>query len=170
MNVEEAIRTRRSIRAYEDKPVEDDKLNAVLEAARLAPSACNYQDWKFVVVRDAALRKKMVEACNGQEFVGQAGAVIAACSTNPARVMSCGVHSGIVDLAIAVDHMTLRACELGLGTCWIGAFDQQKVKDLLQIPADVTVVAVLPLGYPAEHTGPRPRKPLGEIVCHEKWA
>ena len=170
MNVEEAIRTRRSIRAYQDKPLDDDTLTAVLEAARLAPSACNNQDWKFVVVRDPARRKQMAEACNGQDFVGQAGAVIAACSTNPTRVMSCGVNAGDVDLAIAVDHMTLRACELGLGTCWIGAFDQQKVKDLLGIPRDVTVIAVLPLGYPATEAGPRPRKPLDEIICHEKWA
>jgi nitroreductase len=80
------------------------------------------------------------------------------------------VLAGTVDLAIAVDHMTLRATELGLGTCWIGAFDQQEVKKVLGIPEGVTVIAVMPVGYPAESKQPTPRKPLEEIICYERWA
>jgi len=170
MNVEEAIRTRRSIRTYEDKPLEDEKLQAVLEAARLAPSARNGQDCKFLVVRDAGTRAKLVDACKGQRFVAQASIVIAGCSLEPERTMSCGQRSGPIDLAIAIDHMTLRATELGLGTCWIGAFDQDQAKKILGIPEGVQIVQFMVLGYPAEAPKPRPRKSLDEIVCYEKWS
>ncbi len=170
MNIEEAIRTRRSIRAYEDKPLEDEKLQAVLEAARLAPSAKNDQDCKFLVVRDAATRAKLVDACKGQRFVAQASAVIAGCSLEPERTMSSGLRSGPIDLAIAIDHMTLRARELGLGTCWIGAFDQDQAKKILGIPEGVQIVQFMVLGYPSEDPKPRHRKPLDEIVCYEQWS
>lgn len=169
MDVEQAIRTRRSIRSYKNKPVADEQLRAVLEAARLAPSARNAQNWRFVVVRDKDTLGKLVDACKGQKFVGEAGAVIAACSTDPERVMSCGVPSGPVDLAIAVDHMTLRAAELGLGTCWIGAFLQDRVKQLLDIPDNVQVIQLMALGHPVEVPKPTARKTLDDIVCYEGW-
>ena len=170
MNVEEAIRTRRSIRAYEDKPLEDEKLQAVLEAARLAPSARNDQEWKFLVVRDAATRAKLVDACKGQRFVAEASVVIAGCSLAPERRMSCGLLAGPIDLAIAIDHMTLRATELGLGTCWLGAFYQDQVKEILGVPEGIEIVQLMVLGYPSEDPKPRDRKPLGEIVCYDKWS
>ena len=170
MNVIDAIKARRSVRSYQDKPVEPQKLDQILEAARLAPSANNYQDWKFVVVQDAATRQALVKACHDQAFIAQAHVVIAACSTNPSRAMASGQLASTTDLSIAVDHMTLAAVELGLGTCWIGAFDAPAVAKLLDVPDDAVVVHVLPLGYPAKSSSPRPRKSSSEIICQEKFS
>ncbi|MGQ9628877.1 MAG: nitroreductase family protein [bacterium] len=170
MDVREAIRMRRSIRAFQDRPVEEEKLRSVLEAGRLAPSASNRQDWKFIVVRDKATREKLARAANNQKFVGEAPVVIVACGTNPTRVMSGGQHACPVDLSIAVDHMTLQAVEEGLGTCWIGAFNAEAVRKILGIPEEVAVVHILPLGYPAQQPPPRPRKPFEEVVSFERWS
>jgi len=170
MDVMSAIQGRRSVRNYSTRGVEDDKLVKVLEAARLSPSASNNQGWKFIVVREEEIRKKLTKAAGGQEFVGQAPVVIVACGTNPERVMRCGQHRYTVDLSIAVSYMMLEAYEQGLGTCWIGHFDEGEVKKILCIPDKIRVVAITPLGYPAESPAPRPRKPLGEIICYEKYS
>ena len=168
MDLMQAIRARRSIRNFLDKYVEEELLLAVLEAGRLAPSARNMQDWRFIVVRDAATRSLLAKAARGQEFVGQAPVVIAACGTSD-LVMTCGQPAYAIDVAIALDHMTLAAASLGLGTCWIGAFYEDKVKEILGVPPEIRVVALLPLGYPAEEPGPRGRKSLDEIVAREHW-
>lgn len=170
MDVTTAIKTRRSIRAYKDKPIEDEKLEAVLEAGRLAPSAKNKQEWKYVIVRDKALREKMVDAANGQKFVGQAPAIIVACSVETDYAMPCGELAYPVDVAISVDHMTLAAVEQGLGTCWIGAFKQDEVKKLLDIPEEVRVVVLLPIGYPDISPDPKPRRSMEEIAVYDKWS
>jgi nitroreductase len=170
MDVMTAIKTRRSIRAYKNEPIEDEKLEAVLEAGRLAPSARNLQEWKYVVVKDKALRDKLVNAANGQRFVGQAPAVIVACALQTDHVMPCGELSYPVDVAISVDHMTLAAVEQGLGTCWIGAFRQDEVKKLLDIPEEVRVVVLLPIGYPDISPDPKPRKSMEEMVAYDRWA
>ncbi len=169
MDVMTAIKTRRSIRAYKDKPIEDEKLEAVLEAGRLAPSASNRQEWKYIVVKDKALRDKLVDVANGQSFVGQAPAVIVACAVQSSHVMPCGESSYSIDVAISVDHMTLSAVEQGLGTCWIGAFKQDEVKKLLGIPEGVRVVSLLPIGYPDISPNPKPRKSMEEVVVYDKW-
>ncbi len=170
MDVMDAIRTRKSVRAYLDKPVEDEKLNAVLEAGRLAPSASNRQEWRFVVVRDAGIRKKLAAAAGGQAFVGEAPVVIAACAETDGHVMKCGQLSYPIDVAIALDHITLAAVEQGLGTCWIGLFDEQRVKEILEIPEQIRVVELMPLGYPADPSAKfKKRFPLSEIVKYEKW-
>ena len=169
MDVMEAIRTRRSVRGYLDREVEEEKLKAVLEAGRLAPSAHNGQEWKFVVVRDKKLREKLSKAAKGQKFVAEAPVVIAACAVETDRVMSCGQTAYPIDLAIAVDHMTLKAVEEGMGTCWVGAFYEDQVKPVLGIPEDVRVVVLLPLGYPASKASGYKRKPLEEIVCYDGW-
>ena len=170
MTVMEAIRLRKSVRAWEKKAVEEEKIMAVLEAARLAPSASNRQEWRFVVVRDAGVREKLVPAARGQAFVGEAPVVIACCAETDQHVMACGQLCYPIDLAIAIDHMTLAAVELGLGTCWIGAFDEGKVKEVLGIPEGIRVVELLPLGYPAD---PSPkekgRKSMDELVRWDKW-
>jgi len=163
MDIFEAIANRRSIRAYKNEPVPAESLEKVLEAARLAPTAANRQEFKFIVVTDEATRKALVPACNNQAFVGQAGVVIVACATNPERRF----HA--VDVAIAVDHMTLAAHALGLGTCWIGAFSEEKVKELLGIPEEVKVVILLPVGIPAKEGVMRPRKPKEELFVKDKW-
>ena len=169
MDVMTAIRTRRSIRAYKDKPIEREKLEAVLEAGRLAPSASNRQERKYVVVKDKVLRDELVDAANGQRFVGQAPAVIVACTVRTDHVMPCGEFSYPIDVAISVDHMTLAAVEQGLGTCWIGAFKQDEVKKLLGIPQEVRVVVLLPIGYPDVSPPPKPRTSMDEIVVYDRW-
>lgn len=170
MNVFEAIRTRRSIRAYEDKPVADEKLLQVLESARLAPSSANRQEWRFVVVRDPETRMKLMSAAKDQPFVGQAPVVIACCAKTDRHVMTCEQMCYSIDVAIAVDHMTLAAWELGLGTCWIGAFYADQVRDILGIPEEIEVVELLTLGYPADVPPPISRLSLDEIVKYERWS
>jgi nitroreductase len=165
----DAIRARRSIRSYQDRPVEDEKLEAVLEAGRLAPSARNLQEWRFVVVRDKTLREKLADAANGQKFVGEAPVVLVACAVTDGHRMSCGEQCYPIDVAIALDHITLKAVEEGMGTCWIGAFDPDKVRKLLSIPDDVRIVELMPLGYPASEPSSRPRHDLDQIVAYNKW-
>ncbi len=126
------------------------------------------QDWRFIVVRDKATRLKLVEAARKQAFVAEAPVVIAACGTSD-LVMTCGQPAYVVDVAIAVDHMTLAAFSLGLGTCWIGAFYEDQVKEILGMPDSVRVVALLPLGYPAQQPRPTPRKSLEDVVAYERW-
>ncbi|MBE3091261.1 MAG: nitroreductase family protein, partial [Candidatus Atribacteria bacterium] len=161
----EVIRKRQSVRSYQDKEIPEEVLQQVLEAGRLAPSASNKQCWKFIVVKDEDLRKKLIPACKNQKFIGEAPVVIAGCATNPDYVMTCGEHSYPIDLAIALDHMSLQAAALGLGTCWIGAFYQDQVKEILGVPEDVRVVSLMPLGYPKELGTKTERKPLSEIIC-----
>lgn len=170
MDVSEAIRKRFSVRAYKDKPVEEEKLMHVLEAARNAPSASNVQEWHFVVVRDRQTRQKLIDVAAGQEFVGQAPIVIAACASNTDHVMRCGQLAYPIDLAIAIDHMTLQATELGLGTCWIVSFHEDRARDLLGIPKDIRIVQLVTLGYPAaDPPAAKPRKSLDEIIHYDKW-
>ncbi|MDD4579260.1 MAG: nitroreductase family protein [Methanothrix sp.] len=168
MELMQAIRARRSIRNFQGKPVEEEKLLAVLEAGRLAPSAKNMQDWRFIVVRDETARGRLAEAARSQQFVAQAPVVIAACGTSD-LVMTCGQPAYAIDVSIALDHMTLAAASLGLGTCWIGAFYEEQARAILGVPEGVRIVALLPLGYPAEEPFPRPRKSLDEIVSWERW-
>jgi len=166
----EAIKKRQSVRSYQDKEIPEDVLRQVLEAGRLAPSANNKQNWKFIVVKNKDLRKKLVPACKNQEFMGEAPVVIAGCGTDPDYVMSNEEHTYSIDLAIALDHMSLEAASLGLGTCWIGAFYQDQVKEILGVPEGVRIVNLLTLGYP-EKLGPKTgRKPLSEIVCYDKYS
>lgn len=171
MDVLEAIRKRYSVRSYEDRPVEEEKLAKILEAARLAPSAGNRQEWRFVVVRDKQMRRQLADAARGQMFVAEAPVVIACCAETDNHVMSCGQLCYPIDVAIAIDHMTLAAVELGLGTCWIGAFFEDKVKELLGIPERIRVVELLTLGYPADSPPKtKSRLPLEKLVCYERWS
>ncbi len=164
------IQQRYAVRSYQARPVEKEKLAAVLEAARMAPSARNCQEWRFVVVQDAGLRKKLAAAANNQAFVGEAPVVIAACGINTAYTMRCGQPAYPINLAIAVDHMTLQAVEEGLGTCWVGSFCEDQVKQILGIPNDARVVELLTLGYPKDAAQPKKRLPIEQIVSHEQWA
>jgi nitroreductase len=170
MNVMDAIKTRKSVRAYSDLPVEDDKLNVVLEAARLAPSASNLQEWRFVIVREMETRKKLAQIAGNQKFVGEAPVVVVACAETDGHVMKCGQLCYPIDVAIALDHMTLAAVELGLGTCWIGHFDEIKAKEILGIPEKIRVVELMPLGYPADPSViGKKRHSIKTIVKYEHW-
>lgn len=171
MEVMEAIKKRRSIRDFEDRDVEDGKLNLLLEAARLAPSASNRQEWRFVVVKDRESRQKLMAAAKGQPFVGEAPVVIACCAQTDNHVMTCGQLCYPIDVAIAIDHMTLKAVEEGLGSCWVGAFYEDEVKKILNIPAHIRVVELLAVGYPARQpSGKKNRLAMEDIVRRERWS
>lgn len=163
LEVMEAIRTRRSIRGYKSDPIPKESLDAVLESAMVAPSAANRQEYKFIVVKDESIKQALVPICHNQSFIGQAPVVIVGCATNPERRYS------FVDVAIALDHMTLAAHAHGLGTCWIGAFSEDKVKELLGIPNHVGIVCLLPLGFPAKEGVMRKRKSREELFPVDKW-
>ena len=169
MDVITAISQRHSVRAYKAKDVEEDKLKKVLEAAKRSPSASNRQDWKFIVVKNRETKKRLAEAAFGQSFIGEAPVVMVACGTEPRAVMSCGQPAHTVNVSIACAYMILEAYELGLGTCWIGAFNEGEVKRILNIPNHVRVVAMTPVGYPAEPPSKKSRKTLDQIVCFENY-
>jgi nitroreductase len=170
LDVIEAIKTRKSVRAYLDKPVEDEKINLVMEAARLAPSASNKQEWRFVIVRELETRNKIAERAGKQAFVGEAPVLIVACADTDEHIMPCGQLSYPIDVAIALDHISLAAVELGLGTCWIGMFDEKLVKEALGIPEKVRVVELMTLGYPADPGAvTKKRLPFSRIVKYERW-
>ena len=169
MDIYDAIRQRYSVRAYQAKPVEKEKLLRILDAARLAPSASNRQEWRFVVVTDEEKRKRLAVAARNQKFVGTAPVVIACCAETDNHVMSCGQLCYPIDVAIAIDHLTLAAVAEGLGTCWIGAFVEEQAQEILGIPKNVRVVELLPLGYPAASPKPKDRLPLDKIVHYENW-
>jgi nitroreductase len=168
MPVLSEILQRYSCRAYQDKPIEQDKLDRIIEAARLAPSARNMQEWRFVFVRDAELRKQMQVAANNQPFVSQAAVVIAACAEND-YVMRCGQHCGPIDVAIALEHIALQAIAEGLGSCWIGSFYPDQVRQILGIPENVAVIELMTLGYPTDRMRPKTREPVGKIACYDRW-
>lgn len=168
MSILRDLEGRRSIRKYQDKAIEQDKLLKVLEAARLSPSARNQQDWRFIVVEDSKVRKRLTEAI-GQPFVGQAPVILVSCGTDPEGIMKCGQPRYTVDLSIATSYMLLEAYKQGLGTCWLGSFDEDMVKEVLNIPDEVRVVAITPLGYPDESPSPRPRKELEEIISYDRY-
>lgn len=165
MDVFTAIQKRRSIRKYLPKEVEREKLLRILEAARLAPSAVNRQPCRFAVVTSKEMREKLVKECAPhQPFMFSAPVIIAGYVLDASRVMRCGIPAHIVDVSIAMTHIHLQAVEEGLGTCWIGSFDQEKAKEVLQLPKEAVIVELMTLGYPAEDPGPRSRLPLEEIV------
>jgi len=169
MDVKEAIAKRYSCRAYLPKPIEKEKLAQLLEAARLAPSAKNLQDWRFVVVTDPTIKEKMMHAANEQKFIPQAPAIIAACS-NSDHVMTCGQKVAAIDIAIALEHIALRATELGLATCWLGSFYPDKVRKVLSIPEDIEIVDLMTIGYPADEKPQMKRLDQADIVCYDKWS
>uniref|UniRef100_A0A7C4CER8 Nitroreductase n=1 Tax=candidate division WOR-3 bacterium TaxID=2052148 RepID=A0A7C4CER8_UNCW3 len=172
MDFYEVVRRRTSIRAYKPDPIPEDALNRVLEAGRLAPSAKNFQPWKFIVVKDPAVKAALVPACRNQTFIAQAPLVICGCAIESEVWKGMGGYwsAEAVDLSIAIEHMILAATAEGLGTCWIGAFVEAEVKNVLAIPEGVKPIALTPLGYPAKEATPRPRKPLAEIVCHDHYS
>lgn len=165
----EEIKNRRSIRNYLAKEIPEEVLTEVLEAARWAPSASNRQPWKFVIIKDKELRQQIKQAAGGQSFVGEAPVVIAGCATNVNHIMPNGVHSYPVDLAIALDHLSLQAVRAGLGTCWVGAFNQDRVREILRIPKKVIVVCLMTIGYPASTGLKSSRKPKEDIICYNYY-
>lgn len=184
MTVFDVIKSRRSVRKYSSEDIEYEKLNTILEAGRLAPSWQNKQCWQFVVVRDKeairqlALKSGFISKANF--FIKDAPVVAAACANPKESGFMNGQHYYLVDTAIAFQQMMLTAWEMDIGSCWLGAFNEQKVKQILDIPENIKVVALSPFGYPAEKeglyakavktfAGSKKRKSLDKIVHYDKW-
>ncbi|MCD6536803.1 MAG: nitroreductase family protein [Thaumarchaeota archaeon] len=157
----EVIYQRRSIRKYEKKPIPEEILKAILEAGRLAPTAKNLQPWHFIVVRDHEIKRKLIFT-DWNNFIEEASAVIVGCGEMDKKW-------AVVDVAIALQNMVIAAEALGLGSCWIGAFEEEEVKRVLGVPNHLKVVAMITIGYPAERPEPPPKKKLEEIVHFEKF-
>ncbi len=166
MDVGKAIRIRKSVRSFSDRTIPQSTLEEILDSARLAPSASNKQDWVFIVVEEPSKQEELAAATSGQGFIKQAPVILAGVATDPDYRMRNGLSSGAVDLAIALDHITLKAVEEGIGTCWIGAFHQDQAKQVLDIPNEYQIVALMPLGYPSTELAEREkaRKDLEEIT------
>ncbi|GAG71843.1 unnamed protein product [marine sediment metagenome] len=165
------IEKRKSIRSYKPQHVEEEKLNYILQAFRKAPSAKNLQPWKLIIVKDKKKISDLSIACNNQTFLSEAPILIVACAKEDEAygVMGGYMNSYPIDIALALEHLILAATEKGLGTCWIGAFKEKLVKDLLDVPDNVRVVAITPVGYPAVEGRTRGRKPISKIVCYDKY-
>ncbi len=164
MEFSELIRNRYSVRAYKPDPVEEEKLMAVLEAARLAPTASNRQPFQLIVIHTKGREEELSRIYDREWFV-QAPLIIGACGLR-GEVWK-GEHGRDylgVDVAIVMDHLILAATDLGLGTCWIGAFDADAAREILDLPDDAEPIIFTPLGYPADTPKPRERKPLNELV------
>jgi len=199
LTTKEAIEKRRSIRKYKPDPVSDDIIRSLLDAARLAPSGCNAQPWRFKIVADDVTKQKLAQAAHNQLFIANAPTVLVCCAD--IRGYLDGTVSGIQDLdrteviekrvaeiilektkamttipvsqiapriacnvAIAVEHIVLRALDFGLGTCWIRLIDEQSIRDIFDWDENIHVVSLLPIGYPAEDPEPRKRRSPEEIL------
>ncbi|MCY2952507.1 MAG: nitroreductase family protein [Planctomycetota bacterium] len=176
MTVLEAIKLRRSVRAYSPRPIPDDLMQRMRDALRYAPSACNIQPWQFVFVTDPTPRRDLARTAKEQMWMADAPVTIVACGyPKLAYPRMGGRHSSLdIDIAIALDHLTLAAVAEGLGTCWIGAFSEADAKAILHVPEDVRVVAMMPLGYPASDGLIHPvteaqRKPEVEVFVLERF-
>lgn len=169
MEFSELIKKRYSVRAYKPDPVEEDKLNQVLEAARLAPTATNAQPFQLIVIHTAGREAELNRIYKRDWFV-QAPLVICICGI-PAQgwVRRDGKNYTEVDVAIAMDHLILAATDAGLGTCWVAAFDATAAREVLGLPDDVEPIAFTPLGYPADQPKTKRRKSLSELVRYEGW-
>ncbi len=170
MDFQELIRARYSCRAYRSDPVAEDQLAQVLEAARLAPTADNRQPFRLVVIRTAG-REQELQRVYGKNWFVQAPLVIAACGVpaeNWVRKQD-GKNYNDVDVAIVMDHLILAAADLGLGTCWIAAFDPAAARELLELPEGVEPVAFTPLGHPADWPRQKTRKKSDELIRYERY-
>jgi len=169
MEFTDLIQKRYSVRAYKPDPVQDSELQAVLDAARLAPTAANRQPFQIVVVHTAG-REKELQRIYSRAWFTQAPLLICICGV-PARawIRKDGKNYADVDVTIAMDHLILAAANLGLGTCWVAAFDPPAAREILRLPEDIEPIAFTPLGYPADQPDSKDRKALAQLVRYEHW-
>jgi len=173
LDVFEAIKERRSIRAYTDEKVSDKDVERLIEAARWAPSAGNSQPWEFVVVKDVEMKRKLSDAALNQTFIEKAPVVIVVCADlnrSSRGYGSRGEHLySIQDTAAATENILLAAQELGLATCWVGAFHENEVAKAVKAPRNLRPVAIVPVGHPAVRPMVSPRRSVDEIVHYETF-
>jgi len=171
MDVLEAIKGRRSIRAFKSEDVPPEIVEKLIDAARWAPSAGNIQPWEFIIVRNPEIKRRLVEAALGQTFIEEAPVVIVVCADEARSSQGYGLRGKtlycIQDTAAATQNIHLTAYSLGLGTCWVGAFREEEARAILKIPPGIRPVAIVPVGYPAESPPPRSKRTIGQIVHYE---
>ncbi|HDK7139770.1 TPA: nitroreductase family protein [Clostridium botulinum] len=177
----EEMKSRRSIRKYMNKPVEDEKIIQLIESARLAPSGSNTQPWHFIVVKSDITRGRLAKVSHNQEWMMAAPVFIVCVADIRSRIkgdveLSLNESSPqqelkqiIRDTSIAIEHLVLSAENLGLGTCWVAWFTQEEIRPILNIPSDKYVVSIITIGYPNESPKARPRKKLQDIIHYEQW-
>jgi nitroreductase len=163
------IAERGSIRAYKPDPVEDEKLQALLDAARLAPTAANRQPFRLIVIQTAGREAELRQIYNREWFTQAPLIICAVALPDEGWVRFDGESYAAVDVAIVMDHLILAAADQGLGSCWIGAFDPQAAREVLGLPEQVVPIAFTPIGYPAAPPRVKDRKPLEALVKYERW-
>jgi len=172
METLECIKTRRSVRKFKKKEIEKEKLMKILEAAIYAPSSGNLQNWEFIIVRDEENKKLIAKAALNQNFIADASIIIIACS-NDDKVIFYGKRGkdlyAIENVSAAIQNILLAANDLGIGSCWVGAFDEKEIKKILKIPENVRPIAIIPLGYPEKISETPVRRPISEVVFEEKY-
>lgn len=171
MDVLEAFKGRRSIRAFKNQDVPVRIVEKLIDAARWAPSAGNIQPWEFIIIRKPDIKRRLAEAALDQTFIEEAPVVIVVCADEDRSSIRYGVRGKILyciqDTAAAIQNIHLAAYSLGLGTCWVGAFREEEVRKILKIPRGVRSIAIIPVGYPAESPPPRRRRPISQVVHYE---
>lgn len=165
----DVIRGRRSVRRTKEAPLPPGAVERLFEAARLAPSWDDRQCWDFVAVTDPQLRAALALAGGPKAAMSVAPLIVVACARPEASGRRAGLDYFMLDMGIAVEHLVLEAASLGLGTCWVGSFDEEQVRHALAIPPEVRVVAMVPVGLPAEEPRGRPRRSMEEILSWNRW-
>ena len=172
MDVLEAIRTRRAVRRFAAKKIPEDALARILEAGTCAPSSGNLQNWEFVIVRNRESKKRIAEIAFGQEFVADADVLVIVCS-NQQKILRYGERGAKLyaaqNVAACVQNMLLAAHSMGIGSCWVGAFDERELVDFLELPSHVIPHAIIAFGYPGETPEMPPRIPWKKITHAEKY-
>jgi nitroreductase len=173
MEVFKAIKGRRSIRAFKEQNVSEETIKKLIESATWAPSAGNIQPWEFIIVKERETKKGLSEAALNQEFLEEAPVLIIVCANEIKSSQRYGTRGTtlycIQDTAAAIQNIHLTAFSLGLGTCWVGAFDENQAREILHVPKGIRPVAMIPVGYPNEKPKLRERQPLSEIVHSETF-
>jgi len=171
MELSEAIKGRRSVRAFKRQDVPEETVEKLIDAARHAPSSGNIQPWEFVVVRNLEVKRKLARAALNQAFVEEAPVVIVVCANERRSSMGYGSRGKtlycIQDTAAATQNILLTAYSLGLGACWIGAFNEDETKRTLNAPGGIRPVAIIPVGYPDETPPHRGIRPLSQIIRYD---
>jgi len=173
MDVLEAVKGRRSIRAFKSQAIPSEIVEKLVDAARFAPSAGNIQPWEFIIVRKPEIKRRLAKAALNQTFIEEAPVVIVVCANEIRSIQGYGIRGktlyNIQDTAAAIQNILLVAYSIGLGTCWIGAFREEEAREILKIPQGIRPIAIVPVGYPDEAPRPRSKRPIRQIVHYETF-
>lgn len=169
MDIIKEIKDRVSVRKFKNQKIDRTVIERILEAGRSAPSAKNRQPWRFIVIDDDKLKAKIEKAAYGQEYVGDAGAVIVACSTNIEYEMPNGQNSYPIDISFAVSFMMIQAEHEGLGSCVVTTYDERELKSILTVPYSMRVVMLLLVGAAEDKYSERDRKSLNQVSAYNHW-